>query len=544
MRTLKCSKSTLNILFWLFMAIGIGARVWKFGVVPADINVDEAYAGYEAYSLLHYGMDSHGYRFPVYLTTWGSGMSALNSYLMIPFLAFFGAQTWVIRMPQLIVGCLTLWVVFLIVKRVINEYAALYALFFLAISPWHIMMCRWGMDANLAPGFIVFGLYFFLRGMENARYFILAALFYGLSLYCYATIWPFVPLMLVLQLGYGSCYKRICFSWELLVSGMILFFMALPLLLFLLVNFGVIEEICLPFISIPRLLHMRANEFSFSNLYEQIKNLWHIVKLQYDWLPHNGTEGFGIFYHCSFPFFVIGSFVYLKELVIGIVRKKYCPHMMILIQLGAAVLLGVSIQANINRVNILFIPIIIITASGIYYVCMLGGRLIGVACSKLRWKKENGIFETVSSGQLRKWLLIVSVGCYLVLFVKFERYYFTEYRTEIEYHFCKGIEEAVDHALQYDGTIYVSPGIQHPRILFYSEVDVTEYIETVKYYNYPSSFLETVSFGRFNFEFDSTKPDKDAVYILSKAVDLSVYEEMGFILDTFDWFTVAHMDER
>lgn len=544
MKELKCSRRTMDILFWLFMAIGILARLWKFGDVPADINVDEAYAGYEAYSLLHYGIDSHGYCFPVYLTTWGSGMSALNSYLMIPFLAVFGAQTWVIRMPQLIVGCLTLWAVFLIVKRVINEYVALYALFFLAISPWHIMMCRWGMDANLAPGFVIFGLYFFLRGMENARFFMLSALFYGLSLYCYATIWPFVPLMLALQLGYGFWYKRIRFSWELLISGVLLFLMALPLLLFLLVNFGVLEEICLPFISIPRLLHMRANEFSISNLYEQTKNLWHIIKLQYDWLPHNGTESFGIFYHCSFLFLVIGLILYFKELVISIVRKKYCPYMMILIQLGGAVLLGVSIQANINRVNILFIPVIIITASGIYYVCMLGGNMIGAVCGKLRWKKRNRLLEAVSSGQLGKWLLLASVGSYMVLFVKFEKYYFTEYKSEIEYHFCKGIEEAVDHALRYEGTIYVSPGIQHPRILFYSEEPVTEYLETVTYYNYPSPFLETVSFGRFCFEFDPTKPDTKAVYILSKAVDLSVYEEMGFILETFDWFTVAHVDGR
>lgn len=39
--------------------------------------------------------DSSGYRFPVYLTAWGSGMNALNTYLMIPFMAVFGAEVWV-----------------------------------------------------------------------------------------------------------------------------------------------------------------------------------------------------------------------------------------------------------------------------------------------------------------------------------------------------------------------------------------------------------------------------------------------------------------
>lgn len=121
--------------FFLFMTIGIFARIWKFGIVPGDINQDEAFAGYDAYNLLHYGMDSAGYRFPVYLTTWGSGTSALNTYLMIPFMAVFGAKIWVIRIPQVIVACLTLWVTYLLVKRLFHEKIALCALFLLAISP-------------------------------------------------------------------------------------------------------------------------------------------------------------------------------------------------------------------------------------------------------------------------------------------------------------------------------------------------------------------------------------------------------------------------
>ena len=531
MKKINFDKGAVNIFFWIFLCIGIFARVWRFGEVPADINVDEAFAGYEAYSLLHYGMDSHGYRFPIYLTTWGSGMSALNSYLMLPFLAIFGAQTFVIRIPQLIVGCLTLWVVFLIVKRLLNEYAALCSLFLLAISPWHIMMCRWGMDANLEPGFILFGLYFFIRGLEDNRYLYLSGVMYGLSLYCYATIWPFLPLMLLLQIGYAFWYKKLRISKQLILFGVILFIFALPLFLFLLVNFGFLDEICLPFLSIPRLLHMRSGEFSLDleSLYAQLKNLWHIIKLQNDWHPHNVIAQFGIFYQCSFPFFIFGCFSFLKEFMKCVLKKEYCPLMMILIQLGGALLLGVSIWSNINRVNILFIPMIIITACGIYYFVSLVAR---------------GISRILTGGEslkmVRNVLLVIPLCLYLYLFVRFEEYYFTTYKTEIEYSFCKGIEEAVDCAMQYEGTICVSPGIEHPRILFYSQMPVTEYLETVEYVNYPSAFLRTASFGRFEFEFDATKPKQENVYILSRAVDLQIYEELGFQLETFDWFTVAH----
>ena len=55
---IKLSEKTYILLFWAIMVIGISARVWRFGSVPGGLNQDEAFAGYEAWSLLHYGIDS------------------------------------------------------------------------------------------------------------------------------------------------------------------------------------------------------------------------------------------------------------------------------------------------------------------------------------------------------------------------------------------------------------------------------------------------------------------------------------------------------
>ena len=208
----QMSEKTNTLLFWAVLFIGISARVWRFGSVPGGLNQDEAFAGYEAWSLLHYGIDSAGYHFPVYLTAWGSGMNALNTYLMIPFIAVFGLKTWVIRLPQLIVACLTLPTVYGIVHIISGRHKALFVMFFLAICPWHIMLSRWGLESNLAPGFLMFGLYFFLRGLESPKYMLLSAVMYGLSLYAYATIWPFVPVILLLQIIYCSGFKKLRFN--------------------------------------------------------------------------------------------------------------------------------------------------------------------------------------------------------------------------------------------------------------------------------------------------------------------------------------------
>ncbi len=511
------SPSTFSrILFFLFMFMGVMARIWQFGIVPGDIHQDEAFAGYEAYSLLHYGMDSAGYRFPVYLTVWGSGMSALNSYLMIPFMALFGPQIWVIRLPQVIVGCLTLLVTYLTVKRLTNKTAALCALFLLAISPWHIALSRWGLDANLAPGFLMFGFYFFLRGMDKSKYLMLSGLMYGLSLYCYATIWPMVPLIIILEFGYGLLSKKIRFDKYFIISAFILAVFALPLMLFLLVNMGLIEEIRLPFLSIPKLVQMRGSEISLDRIPEKLTRLWHVMKVQSDGIPANGTEQFGIYHMGTLSFFMLGLFYCVKTTLAHWYKKEFSNEFFLLVQVGTGLIQGALIYTNIHRSNMLFIPMIIIAAIGIYYLCSL---------IDLRYLALLAVF-------------------YLVLFAGFERYYFTDFRDLMDYYFCRGLKDAVTEAVSYEGTIYYSRGQEHSRILFLSQEPVTEFIDTVEYFNYPSPYLVAKSFGRFCSEFDAAAPDKNAIYLLSQDVDLSAFEQQGFILHTHGYYTVAFHPEN
>jgi len=48
-----------------------------FGCIPPGLNQDEASPAHDAYALIHHGVDRHGYRLPVVLVSWGSGMEAL-----------------------------------------------------------------------------------------------------------------------------------------------------------------------------------------------------------------------------------------------------------------------------------------------------------------------------------------------------------------------------------------------------------------------------------------------------------------------------------
>lgn len=516
----KCwdKRKIVKLFFWIFLLLGIFARVWRFGVIPADINQDEAFAGYEAYSLLHYGMDSSGHHFPVYLTAWGSGMNALNTYLIIPFMAIFGPKVWVIRLPQLIVSCLTLWVVYFIVKRVVDEKTALAALLLTAICPWHIYMSRWGLESNLAPGFVLFGLYFFIRGLEEKRYLMLSALMYGLSLYTYATIWPVIPLVILSQLVYCMYYKKIVFSKEFVFSGVILGALALPLLLFLFVNYGFINEISTPFFSIPKLVRMRSSEISFSDFWDNAKNLCAVIIKQTNssFGEFTVTKRYGLFTYYTLPFFFLGIFYYLKKIVEKWKKIEFGLESLILIQLMAGILIGLVINVNITRVNILFLPMLIITATGICWIC----------------------------GFVHRYAVLALLPLYLLQFGLFEHYYFTDFEEEVHAYFDYGIGDAVCNAMEHEGTIYVTSKVKFPKILFYSREPVTDYLETVEYKNYPATFLKVRSYGRFQFGIPEEDIDLDGIYILDESQNPDQFTALGFTLEQYGNFTMAYLEDE
>ena len=222
-----------NIYLFIIFAVGILARILFLSQMPYGLNQDEAYAGWEALNLLKYGIDSNGYSWPVYFVAWGSGMNVLYSYLSLPFIALFGVNAISVRIVQSVCGCIALFVFYRLLK-IVKPNLALLGTFFLAINPWHIMASRWGLESNIAPFFILLGVWTALEYMEGKKVFILlSGLFFGLALYGYATSWMFVPLLLIAFLAYGLTTKKISFKdkyiWGFVI---ILFILAFPLILF------------------------------------------------------------------------------------------------------------------------------------------------------------------------------------------------------------------------------------------------------------------------------------------------------------------------
>ena len=140
----------IMIISTIIIFVGCFIRLYNINNAPVGLNQDEASIGYEAYSLLNYGIDRNGMTNPVHLIAWGSGQNILYAYFIMPTLKIFGSSSLAIRLPMALIGCLTLLTTVLFVKKNSN-YNGIIVMLMIAIMPWHIMKSRWGLESNVFP---------------------------------------------------------------------------------------------------------------------------------------------------------------------------------------------------------------------------------------------------------------------------------------------------------------------------------------------------------------------------------------------------------
>lgn len=506
------------LIFTIILVAGCLFRILYLDKFPAGLNQDEAFGGYEAISLMRTGADSYGYHLPVYLMTWGSGMSVFPSYMMIPWIAIFGNNIWCIRIPQAILGSIAIAVCFFLVKRITsNNRAALIAMFVLAVNPWHFMMSRWGMDCNMAPHFMLFALLFFCIGLEKPKYLILSALNYGLCLYCYALFWPFAAATLILQIVYVIVMKKFHFNRYYLISGALLFLLALPLMLFILVNNGTIEPVSTPFFTVPKLIGYRGAQFSFEGMSDKLHNMINIIISQNDGLIWNATPKYGIFYKFGLPFVILGIAYLIKEFIKKCSKKEFSYEIFILIQIVVSILIASMTDTNINRANYFFIPLTMCMGFGIYFITTM-------------LKKE-----VVNNA------IIIGLGIVLCYFAAFTSYYFTDYEKDIGYYFSNGVDGAIKFADTFDKEIYVTNSISYPKVMYLTAVDSKEYRDTVQYKNYPNMYLDIYGFGKYHFVDQGYEINLNYVYVVQNG-DAMQFSQCGFTTKGFGNFTVCYME--
>ncbi len=235
-------KRLLNFKYLLVIILIIAAflRFYQIGGNPPSLTWDEAAWGYNAYSLSIDGKDEFGRLLPYdYLESFGDFKPPMYAYLDITPVKIFGLNEFSVRFPSAFFGVLTVLLTFFLVKRLFytskqKENYALLASFFLAISPWHILLSRAAFEANIATFFIIAGVWAFLAGVQDRKwYLIISSISFVLSMYTFNTSRIVTPL-LVLLLVLVFRKNLLVLKKETLVSFIVGFLVLIPIFGFLL----------------------------------------------------------------------------------------------------------------------------------------------------------------------------------------------------------------------------------------------------------------------------------------------------------------------
>lgn len=132
---------------WLIggvVLVGALLRVVALDTYPTPYHQDELTDIYDGVSIATTSADRTGARWPILTRAMGPGGygPTLNVYLCALTSMLGGQSAWAWRMPAVLGGLLTMWLVFLVARRLLGERGGIIALLLVAFSPIHILYAR------------------------------------------------------------------------------------------------------------------------------------------------------------------------------------------------------------------------------------------------------------------------------------------------------------------------------------------------------------------------------------------------------------------
>jgi len=485
-------------LFIIILAVGIFARTWDFDKTPPGLNPDEASIGVEAYYLYKFGMDRNGISYPVHLISWGSGQNALYAYLIIPFVAANGLNAESIRFPMMLSGIISLPLVYYVGRRLFGKKYGLVAMFFLAISPWHIINTRWAVESNILPFLFLAGFAFLLIATDNGIWFIPACICFSLCLYAYGTAYVAIPVFLLMSIS-AAIYLKIINIKYIFAGFLVFFLLSIPIALFVIINTFNLNTIHLGNVTIPRLpvevrYELLAAVFKEEPLKAIANNLTIMINLlwkQEDTFAWNFVEPFGYFYKITFPLAILGLFFLLNSF--RNTREKLFERWLLLAWIVSSLLIGVIHPVNLTRINLIFTPILL---------CMVIGLL--------------------DLNKSMKYITPVTLAALSVAFVFFTLTYHGEsYQKRASEVFNEGIIPAIRYASDNSTSlICVTEQTRFAYIytLFVKRYHPSEYLGRIEWIlplNHPFDPSRTPrALGMFRFDLSDCAEKPDAAFVL------------------------------
>lgn len=356
-----------QIYFWILIIIGIVIR-FICAIKITEINSDEIVTIMNAKSILKTGQSLEGIKIPTYLNGFG-GQSIMLLYLMVLSFKIFGINLISARIPSFIISNLSFFIIYDFTKKITkNKTIALIALFLVVISPWHIQQSVWALDCNLFCHVLLLAIDIFYTGIikNNKKYIYLSLPFFIMSMYCYIVSFLFVPLFLIISLIYLK-KKNILNVKDLFIFITFYCLFVMPLIITIIINiFKIKKSFSFFFFTMPYYPNLNRNDSLLilsANIFKQLlinlKYFLLLILFQIDYTSWNTSNLFGIIYHITLIFLIIGLSSCLKQ-------KKYKFLLLyFFIIIFNALLIN---YVNVSKINFLWYPYIIISSIGIFKV--------------------------------------------------------------------------------------------------------------------------------------------------------------------------------
>lgn len=375
----RMKKRTHYILFGSLLLLVIFLRVFHIATTPLGMHIDEAGMGLNAWSIANFGTDRHGNPMPVCSLNFYSEQSAFYTYFCALLVKIFGLNIYTLRMPAAVMGVLAVLFVSLLIREKWGTKGFFTGMALSGIFPYFIMNSRFAFDCNAMLGSLAIALYCLVRLIKKAEkepdrklygLFTLTGILFGITLYTYIVAAIVVAVFCVLFGLYYLLYKK-CGRFlrlkQLLFLAVPLGIMAVPLIMFVCVNYFDLDPIVTPIFSIPKMITNRTKEvaFSLSVLPRKLRSLLHL--LTSDGI-YGSSDKYLTMYPLSIPFILAGGIHSICETVKGFRQRTAVPDFFMLLLAFAEIFMFLLCGQYNYHINGIFTALVYFCVSGIFCV--------------------------------------------------------------------------------------------------------------------------------------------------------------------------------